>query len=138
MERAEQLQAGRDERGLLSASRGRGRIAHDELRRGRRPADRLPGSRTLTVEDIKDGTKSTIMFVEIANSDINWMEPRDLVFDQMSFRVNDPKGKGLGSPYGGTRIALMRRRVCREVKTRCGLRSCGRSDDLGRRDDRGR
>jgi hypothetical protein len=55
------------------------------------------------------------MFGEISNSDICWMEPRDLMFDRMNFRVNDRKNVGLGSPYGGARIALLDGSV-REVK----------------------
>ena len=36
---------------------------------------------------------------EITNSDIHWMEPRDLDFDQMSFRVDDPEQPGISSPH---------------------------------------
>jgi hypothetical protein len=71
------------------------------------PQTAFPGARALTFEEIGDGLSFTIMFVEIPNSDIGWMEPRDLMFDRMSFRVNDRKNTGLGSPYGGARIALM-------------------------------
>jgi hypothetical protein len=32
------------------------------------------------------------------------MEPRDLDFDSMSFRINDRSGSGLGSRLGGARV----------------------------------
>jgi hypothetical protein len=32
------------------------------------------------------------------------MEPRDLEFDRMSFRINDGSGRGLGSRLGGARV----------------------------------
>jgi hypothetical protein len=67
----------------------------------------FPVARALKLEDIGDGTSNTIMFVEIPNSDISWMEPRDLVFDHMSFKVNPPRGRGIGSPLGAARIALV-------------------------------
>jgi hypothetical protein len=79
------------------------------------PQTPFPGARSLKFDDIVDGTSSTIMFVEIANSNICWMEPRDLSFDRMSFRVNDRNIACVGSPYGGARIALMNGSV-REIK----------------------
>jgi len=71
------------------------------------PETAFPGARSLKLEDIGDGTSNTIMFVEIPKSNIPWMEPRDLSFDRMSFKVNATDGRGIGSPYGDARIALM-------------------------------
>lgn len=51
--------------------------------------------------NIRDGLGNTIMFVEVKDSGIHWAEPRDLDFGSMSFRVNDPNGKGLGSYHSG-------------------------------------
>jgi hypothetical protein len=39
--------------------------------------------------DVADRADRTIMVVQYANSGIAWTEPRDLSFDQMSYRVND-------------------------------------------------
>jgi hypothetical protein len=39
----------------------------------------------------------------MADSGIDWMEPRDISFDAMSFRVNDPSGNGPGSRIRGAR-----------------------------------
>ncbi len=50
----------------------------------------FPGSQSTRKEQFADGLNNTILLAEIANSDINWLEPRDLDVEQMSFRVNDP------------------------------------------------
>ena len=42
--------------------------------------------------------------VEVPDGQFLWMEPRDLRFDRMSFRINDGSGQGLGSRMGGARV----------------------------------
>ena len=59
----------------------------------------FPGHRTTKLADIEDGAENTILLVEIGNSDIHWMEPRDLDFDTLSFIVNDPHRPGISSPH---------------------------------------
>jgi hypothetical protein len=49
--------------------------------------------------EIRDGTENTIMVVEVAESGIQWMEPRDLEFDKMSFRINDPTHPSISSRH---------------------------------------
>ena len=44
------------------------------------------------------------MVVEVPDGQFRWMEPRDLRFDRMSFRINDGSGRGLGSRLGGARV----------------------------------
>ncbi|TWT63995.1 DUF1559 family PulG-like putative transporter [Rubinisphaera italica] len=57
--------------------------------------------------DVTDGTSNTIMFVELANSDIHWMEPRDLQFNAISNRMNK-SGAGLSNIHnGGAYTALV-------------------------------
>lgn len=51
------------------------------------------GSTAATLDDNADGLEKTLLAVEIADSDIHWMQPRDLPIDQMSFRINDPTAK---------------------------------------------
>ena len=63
------------------------------------PQTAFPGSRSVSFEDIRDGRENTILLVEIANSNIPWMEPRDLEFDEMSFVVNDPKRPSISGPH---------------------------------------
>ena len=59
------------------------------------------GPTSTRFEDITDGTSNTIMVVEMAESGIPWMEPRDLAFDSMSFRINDPIAVGIRSKHSG-------------------------------------
>ena len=39
------------------------------------------------------------MVVEVPDGQFLWMEPRDLEFDSMSFKINDGSGRGLGSSW---------------------------------------
>ena len=49
--------------------------------------------------DVADGTSYTILVVETTGSNINWLEPRDLEFETMSFRINDPQGDAIRSHH---------------------------------------
>lgn len=51
------------------------------------------------MSDFTDGLENTILLVEINNSDIHWMEPRDLDFDTMSFLVNDTQRPSISAPH---------------------------------------
>ncbi len=58
-------------------------------------------------EDFTDGISYTIMIVEISDSGIHWMEPRDLKFDEMSFKINDANAIGIRSRHrGGANLVL--------------------------------
>jgi hypothetical protein len=72
------------------------------------PSTPFPGPVNLTFDDLRDGMTTTILFGEVASSDILWAEPRDLRFDSMDFLVNGPRKKmGFGSPYdGGPRVLM--------------------------------
>jgi len=63
------------------------------------PETMWPGDKALTIDDVPDGTSNTILVVEVLNSGINWMEPRDLEFDTMSFTINDPAGNAISSNH---------------------------------------
>ncbi|MBC7818288.1 MAG: DUF1559 domain-containing protein, partial [Planctomycetaceae bacterium] len=63
------------------------------------PKTAFPGSDSTTFDDFHDGRENTILIVEIANSNIHWMEPRDLNVDEMSFVLNDPKQPSISSPH---------------------------------------
>lgn len=63
------------------------------------PQTAFPGDRSVTFDDFRDGLENTILLVEIANSDIHWMEPRDLNFDEMSFAINDPQRSSISAPH---------------------------------------
>lgn len=61
------------------------------------PGTAFPGAEAVSLEAITDGPENTILLVEIAHSDIHWSEPRDLNFDGMSFRINDPSKPSISS-----------------------------------------
>lgn len=63
------------------------------------PNTAFPGSTSISLGDMRDGPENTILLVEIANSNIHWMEPRDLMADDMSFVANDPVKPSISSPH---------------------------------------
>lgn len=66
---------------------------------GRQAFSEGPTGRSL--DDLADGSSHTIAIVEVSRSGIHWMEPRDLNFDEVSFKINDPNGKGVRSEHPG-------------------------------------
>jgi hypothetical protein len=67
------------------------------------PQTAWPGSRT-TSKDLRDGSHHTLMVVEVPDGLFRWMEPKDLAFGHMCFRINDGSKQGLGSRLGGARV----------------------------------
>ncbi|MHB1557699.1 MAG: DUF1559 family PulG-like putative transporter [Isosphaeraceae bacterium] len=63
-----------------------------------------PGPRAVTDKEISDDHENTLTIVEVPDGLFRWMEPKDLEFDRMSFRINDGSGRGLGSRLGGARV----------------------------------
>ena len=59
------------------------------------------GTNSIRIKDITDDLSNTIMLAEMSESGIPWMAPRDLNFDTMTFKINDPKGKGIRSKHPG-------------------------------------
>ena len=55
----------------------------------------------LTARDFADGTGNTLMIVEVHESGVHWMEPRDLHISQMPLAVNAPRGQGISSAHAG-------------------------------------
>jgi prepilin-type processing-associated H-X9-DG protein len=66
--------------------------------------------------DITDGIAHTIAVVEMSESGIHWMEPRDLKFDEMVFKINDPIGPGIRSKHPGLANVLMADGCVRSVR----------------------
>ena len=62
------------------------------------------GTEPVGYEDLPDGRNATLIVVEVPDGRFRWMEPRDLPFDTMSFRINDRSGHGPGSKLGGARV----------------------------------
>jgi hypothetical protein len=58
-----------------------------------------PGTERVKSEDVSDGTDRTILVVEIADSDVNWMEPRDVSIEELLADVDPKTGSALLSPH---------------------------------------
>jgi hypothetical protein len=70
------------------------------------------GQEPAKYRDISDGTPNTIILVESADCGIPWMEPRDLVLEEMPFTINSPSGKGISSAHkDGAFVALAEGRI---------------------------
>lgn len=66
-----------------------------------------PGAGATARGDIQDGAANTLMVVEVANSGIHWMEPRDLHVSQMAPSVNAKSGQGISSRHtGGANVLI--------------------------------
>jgi hypothetical protein len=68
------------------------------------PQTAWPGRTPVTDKNLGDGPTNTLLVVEVPDGQYLWMEPKDLEFDRMSFRINDGSGRGLGSRLGGARV----------------------------------
>jgi len=57
------------------------------------------GSDPVKKHEISDAAFETIMLVEVADSGINWMEPKDLSFEQALAGINPASGTGISSQH---------------------------------------
>ncbi|MFN0054343.1 MAG: DUF1559 domain-containing protein [Planctomycetales bacterium] len=57
------------------------------------PDTAFPGHQSTSLADFEDGPDHTMLLAEISNSNIPWLEPRDLDAATMSFSIND-KSRG--------------------------------------------
>jgi prepilin-type processing-associated H-X9-DG protein len=66
-----------------------------------------PGATSTKLTDFTDGPSETIMLVEMANSGIHWMEPKDLDFATIPLAFNPKSGKGISSGHAsGVNVAF--------------------------------
>lgn len=66
------------------------------------PKTMWPGANSsIRDADIIDGLSNTLLVVEVADSGIHWMEPRDLPADQIPLAVNPQQGPGISSHHPG-------------------------------------
>ncbi len=63
------------------------------------PRTMWPGDESSSLRDVRDDQDSTLLIVEVHNSGIHWMEPRDLHVTQMATTVNPQHGQGISSPH---------------------------------------
>ncbi|OYV85053.1 MAG: hypothetical protein B7Z73_14310, partial [Planctomycetia bacterium 21-64-5] len=59
------------------------------------------GNKYTTTEEIADGLPGTLLVVEVAETNIGWLEPRDLRIEQVSGAINAPKGDEVSSEHPG-------------------------------------
>ena len=76
------------------------------------PRTAFPEDRCVSLSDISDDKGNTLLVVEVANSGIHWMEPRDLHVTQMARQINPPRGQGISSshgprPTGGANVVMV-------------------------------
>jgi prepilin-type processing-associated H-X9-DG protein len=69
------------------------------------PNTLFPGQQGLPLRGVTDGTAYTIAVVEASGQAINWLEPRDLDFSTLAFRVGAPGGLA-GSHAQGTNVGM--------------------------------
>lgn len=67
----------------------------------------FPGSRSVSLTDIRADRSSTILVVEASGMRVPWMEPRDMVFREMSFVPNDDSQPSILSDDPGGPAVLM-------------------------------
>lgn len=60
-----------------------------------------PSNGTVRRKEITDGGVNTLMLVEVADSDIHWMEPRDMTLAEAIAGVNVDKRHGISSNHPG-------------------------------------
>ncbi len=65
------------------------------------------GTSATKIEQIHDGTSNTILLVEMSNSNIPWMEPRDLSVDDITFGINDSTPDGIRGNHGDGTVNLL-------------------------------
>ncbi len=70
------------------------------------PETAWPGDRPIGISEITDGTADTLHVVEVQDSGIHWMEPRDLHVSQMATSINANAGQGISSVHSDGAHAL--------------------------------
>ena len=58
-----------------------------------------PGNESVRIGDATDGSSRTLLVVEVADSGIEWMEPRDLHIDKLAPNINPTSGQGISSKH---------------------------------------
>jgi hypothetical protein len=66
-----------------------------------------PGGTSLSFKQISKDTSATILIVEIADSEINWMEPDDLTVAEAVAGINKDLHRGISSHHPGGACCCM-------------------------------
>jgi hypothetical protein len=70
------------------------------------PGTAWPGSEPTRFEEFGDGASNSILVVEVLNSGIHWMEPRDLDIRDTPLTINAESGLGISSRHVGGACVL--------------------------------
>jgi prepilin-type processing-associated H-X9-DG protein len=70
------------------------------------PGTAWPGEKPAKIDDFADGTANTLLVVEVANSGIHWIEPRDVQFSTMVPAIYSKSGLGISSAHKGGATAV--------------------------------
>ena len=71
------------------------------------PGTAWPGKQPTKLSDFTDGTSNSILIVEVADSGIHWMEPRDLDSRKMDLVIGAKSGRGISSKHAsGANVVL--------------------------------
>jgi prepilin-type processing-associated H-X9-DG protein len=70
------------------------------------PKTFFPGATPLRIRDVTDGTTRTILVVESADSEVNWMEPRDSTYEDALRGINAKPGLTISSRHPKGAYAL--------------------------------
>jgi hypothetical protein len=65
------------------------------------PQTAWPGARGTQRAEITDGLDQTLLVVEVRNSGVHWMEPRDLDFAHLPLAINPGSGRGISGSHAG-------------------------------------
>jgi hypothetical protein len=60
----------------------------------------FPGARSVKFSDFRRPLDDSLLIVEVANSGIHWIEPRDLSFSEMDSKIDGKPGKSISSGHG--------------------------------------
>jgi hypothetical protein len=63
------------------------------------PRTAWPGEKGRKLSEFADGAANVLLVVEVHDSGIHWMEPRDLHVTQMAPLINAPHGQGISSGH---------------------------------------
>jgi hypothetical protein len=70
------------------------------------PKTAWPGEKTCSTDEITagDGCSETILLMELPNSDINWMEPRDLAYEELCDKMTPYKRAEIFGAHNGVSV----------------------------------
>lgn len=72
------------------------------------PTTPWPGGRAVRNQEIEGNEATTVLFVEVADSDINWMSPCDMAFEHAIMGVNVDRCAGISSHHpGGANVGFI-------------------------------